>query len=126
MPTKKGHKAALSANHERITQTTIIMEKEKIIKDAAQRLGIERSLHLLTECSIDMASALLQREGVMNEENPDSELIYGLELTIYGRIADLLIAIDIACAHHGREDVRAEIQKRMVRLDVQNLSSQLP
>lgn len=102
------------------------MEKEKIIKDAAYRLGIERCHHILLECSIDMASALLQREGAMRDESPDPDLIDSLNSAVNGRIADLLIAIDIACTHNRREDVRAEIQKRMVRLDVQNLSSQLP
>lgn len=126
MPTKKGHKAALSANHERITQTTIIMEKEKIIRNAAYRLGIERCHHILLECSIDMASALLQREGAMRDESPDPDLIDSLNSAVNGRIADLLVAIDVACIHNRREDVRAEIQKRMVRLDVQNLGAQLP
>lgn len=102
------------------------MTKEKIISDAAFRLGIERSHHLLVECSIDMASALLQREGAKLDESPDPDLIDNLDEAVNGRIADLLIAIDVVCTHRRRGLIRAEIEKRMVRLNVQNLSSQLP
>lgn len=102
------------------------MEKEKIIKDAAYRLGIERCHHILLECSIDLASALLQREGAMRDDSPDPDLIDSLNSAVNGRIADVLVAIDVVCTHHRREDVRAEIHKRMVRLDVQNLGAQLP
>jgi len=102
------------------------MEKEKIIQDAAYRLGREKSHHLLVECSIDMASALLQREAAMSDGSPDPDLVDSLDKAVDGRLADLLVAIDVVCQHGRRRDVREEIQKRMVRLDVQNMSAELP
>lgn len=102
------------------------MTKEEIIASAAYRLGIERSHKILVECAIDLASALLQRENAMTDEKPDVDLIDGLNAAVNGRIADILVAIDVVCQHGRRRDVRTEITKRMTRLDVQNLSDQLP
>lgn len=102
------------------------MDMEKIVAESAYRLGRERCNHILVECSINMASALLQREGAMTDESPDPDLIDSLDAAVNGRIADLLIAIDIVCQHGRRHDVRDEIQKRMVRIDVQNMEAKLP
>lgn len=102
------------------------MDKEKVIANAAYRLGREKCHHLLVECSIDMASALLQREAAMADGSPDTDLIDSLDKAVNGRIADLLVSIDIVCQHGRRRDVREEIQKRMVRIDVQNMSAELP
>ena len=101
-------------------------EKIKIIEQTASMLGRERSHHLLVECSIDMASALLQREAAMSDGSPDPDLIDSLDRGVDGRLADLLVAIDVVCQHGRRRNVRDEIQKRMVHLDVQNLSAELP
>ena len=102
------------------------MIDEEVITNAANRLGIERSHKILIECAIDLASELLQREHAMEDEQPDVDLIDGINAAVNGRIADILVALDVVCQHGRRSDVIKQISRRMIRLETQNLSDQLP
>lgn len=102
------------------------MNNEEIIRSAAYRLGKEKTHKLLMECCISLCSALLQREHSMADESPDPDLCDSLDFAVNGRVADMLVGIDMVAIFGRRKDIKAEITKRIVRLDVQNMEAELP
>lgn len=101
------------------------IDKQKIIETAAKKAGVVRSMKILTECAITLASSLIQRDNALGASNYDEDLYLSLNEVVNQRIADILIAIDM-CAYHGRkEEIRKELNRELVRMDVQNLSKDL-
>lgn len=102
------------------------MNKQDTIRTASLQLGEKGCRELLTECSINLAAALIQLQHVQHELHPDPDLIDAYSWEIDGRIADVMIAVEMVIEGKREDNVHAEIMKRIVRLDVQNLESTLP
>ena len=102
------------------------MNKQDTIRTASLRLGEIGCRELLTECCINLAAALIQLQHVQHDRHPDHDLIDACSMAIDGRIADVMIAVEMVTEGRREDNVHAEIMKRIVRLDVQNLEDSLP
>lgn len=102
------------------------MNIQDTIKTASLRLGEIGCRELLTECCINLAAALIQLQHVQHDQYPDPDLIDACSMAINGRIADVMIAVELVVDGKREDNVHAEIMKRIVRLDVQNLEDSLP
>lgn len=102
------------------------MNKQDTIRTASLQLGEIGCRELLTECCINLAAALIQLQHVQHDRHPDPDLIDACSMAIDGRIADVMIAVEMVTEGKREDNVHAEIIKRIVRLDVQNLESSLP
>lgn len=101
-------------------------EKQKIIAKSAKGLGRERTKELLTECAIDLAGAILQRQFANRDCSADIDLLDSLDDVVVSRIADVLIVIDIAAEFGMRRDIRIAVNEKLIRHSIQNLSRKLP
>lgn len=100
-------------------------EKQKIIAVTANALGKERTKELLTECAIELAGAILQRQYANHDCSADIDLLDSLDDAVVSRIADVLIAIDIAAEFGMRRDIRTAVSEKLIRHSIQNMSAKL-
>ena len=102
------------------------MDNKETIETAAAQYGRKIVNDTLTVCALDLASASLLLNDALTTKPEQTEHNECLRQSLVGRLADMLIAVDLICEYIDRKDVREAVRQRMIRLSVQINAAPLP